>query len=418
MFTTAPHHIIAIGASAGSMEELNSLFDHTPIDGVAYVIVQHLSPDYKSRMVELVARHSILVVKEAENEMLVKSNHVYLIPPDKFMTIQGGRFYLTDKDHRQDSRPHLTINTFFESLAKDYGSKAIGVLLSGLGKDGTEGITAIKKAGGLVVVRNPETTEYGSMPSNALATGLVDFVVEPELLPAAINDYIKQGEALLSDNLNDESNIHSIIDLIKEQLPLDFSDYKQTTILRRIKRRAAYHNSISLANYLNLLKQNSEEIKALAQDFLISVTSFFRDKEAFDFIQTNIIPQLLQRILPGEELKMWVTGCATGEEAYSLAILICEQLKEDQKDITVKIFATDIDNLALEHARRGSYNLSNTKEVSADRLEKCFINEGTTYRVKPEIRQMVIFAQHDLVKHPPYCNMDFISCRNLLIYMT
>jgi two-component system, chemotaxis family, CheB/CheR fusion protein len=413
---TPPHHIIAIGASAGGMEEINTFFDHTPLDGVSYIIIQHLSSDFKSRMVELLGRHSKLKVQEAEDDIKVKSNLVYLIPNDKYMTIHDGKLFLTDKE--KGHSPHLTINKFFNSLAAECGKKAIGIVLSGLGSDGTEGVKAIKKAGGMVIARNPETSEFGSMPSHAIGTGLVDFILEPELMPNAIEDYIKYGAELIYDNKDDDKNLKAIIGLIKEKSPLDFSEYKQTTILRRTKRRAAQNNFMALGNYLEFLKVTPEEVDILAKDFLISVTSFFRDKEAFDFIQKKILPDILTKLIPGEELKMWVAGCATGEEVYSLAILICEQLKGKLKDTVVKIFATDIDSVALAQAGRGVYNTGITKDVSAIRLEKHFLKEGNNYRVKPDIRKMVIFARHDLVKNPPYCNMHLISCRNLLIYMT
>ncbi len=416
MPSTEPHHVIAIGASAGGMEEINTFFDHTPLDGVSYIIVQHLSSDFKSRMVELLGRHSKLKVQEAEDGIKVKSNLVYLIPNDKYMTIRDGKLFLTHKE--KGNAPHLTINKFFTSLADDCGKKAIGIILSGLGSDGTDGVKAIKKAGGMAIARNPETSEFGSMPSHAIATGLVDFVLEPELMPNAIEDYIKYGAELVYDNKDDDKNLRAIIGLIKERSPLDFSDYKQTTILRRTKRRAAQNNFMALANYLEFLKVTPEEVDMLAKDFLISVTSFFRDKEAFDYVQKKILPDILGRLIPGEELKVWVAGCATGEEVYSLAILIAEQLKGKLNDTVVKIFATDIDSIALTQAGKGVYNTGITKHVSAARLEKYFSKEGNNYRVKPDIRKMVIFAHHDLVKNPPYCNMHLISCRNLLIYMT
>lgn len=410
-----PHHIIAIGASAGGMEEINSFFDSTPLDGVSYIIIQHLSPDFKSRMVELLAKHSKLKVEQAENGMPVKSNQVYLIPSDKFMTIQGNKLYLTDKEKIKG--PHMTINTFFSSLAADYGKKAIGIVLSGLGADGTEGIKAIKKAGGIVMARNPETSEFGSMPSNAIGTGLVDFVLEPDQMPEAIEDFVKNEGKFTIDHEDDEKNLAAIVDLIKERSPLDFTDYKQATILRRTKRRASYGNFTTLENYLNFLKVSPEEVETLAKEFLISVTSFFRDKEAFDFIQKNVLPDILEKLAPGEELKMWIAGCATGEEVYSIAILIAEQLVGKYEETIIKIFATDIDSAALIHAGKGIYNSGIIKHISAERLEKFFTNDGENYRVNPIIRKMVIFAQHDLVKNPPYCNMHLISCRNLLIYM-
>ena len=279
---------------------------------------------------------------------------------------------------------------------------------------------AIKKAGGMVMVRNPENTEYQGMPTQAIATGVVDFVLEPEQMPQTIEDYLKDEEinALLLDNKDDEKYLAAFISLINQHSPLDFSDYKQSTILRRIKRRAAYKNFTSLEQYFNSLKNDAVAIVELAKEFLISVTSFFRDGEAFETLGKSIMPDIIKRLEPGEELKIWVAGCATGEEAYSIAILASEQLAADHKHIIVKIFATDIDTAALTFAGKAIYDKDIANSVSAERLEKFFIKEGESYRIKPEIRKMVIFAQHDLVKNPPYCNMSLISCRNLLIYMT
>lgn len=395
------------------MEEINSFFDHTPLDGVSYVIIQHLSSEFKSRMVELLARHSKLLVTEAEDGMAVENNRVYLIPNNKYMVIKGGKLYLTEKGNTKT--PHLTIDRFFISLAANSGKESIGIILSGLGADGSDGVKAIKRAGGMVMARDPHTSEFSSMPSHAIATGLVDFVLEPELMPDAINNYIRLGNGA---NNNDEKDLKEIIDLIKGSLPLDFSEYKQTTILRRTLRRAAQNNFITLKDYLGFLKKTPIEMELLAKDFLISVTSFFRDKEAFEFVEKEVFPRMLERLMPGEELKMWVAGCATGEEVYSLAILIAEQLTGVHEDAIVKIFATDIDSIALVHAGKGIYRADGIKNISRERLERFFSKEGEYYRVKPIIRKMVIFAQHDLVKNPPYCNMHFISCRNLLIYMT
>lgn len=411
-----PHHIIALGASAGGLEELNLFFDCTPLDSVSYVIVQHLSPDFKSRMVEIIARHSKLEVKEAGNEMEVESNNVYVIPHDKFMTISGNKFYLTNKDKIKG--PHLTVDTFFNSLAANCGKRAIGIILSGMGADGSDGVKAIKKAGGMVIVRDPETTEFPSMPSHAIKTGVIDFILEPESMPDAIEEYVKDTAAFAAQNEEDKKTFTAITDLIKEQSPLDFSDYKQATILRRIKRRAEYNGCKMLNNYFDLLKTNPEEVEALCKDFLINVTSFFRDKEAFEIIKTDVLPDIIKRLQPNEELKMWIAGCSTGEEAYSMAILLAEQLTGDVKNTVVKIFATDIDNAALIQAGKGIYNADITKQVTPERIKKYFIKEEDNYRVSPEIRKMVIFAKHDIVKNPPYCNMQLISCRNMLIYMT
>jgi len=414
-----PHHIIAIGASAGGLNEINLFFDHTPMDEVSYVIIQHLSPDFKSRMVELLGRHSKLEVKEAEDNMAIECNQVYLIPSDKFMTIKNGSLHLTDK--KKKDVPHLTINTFFKSLSSEMGKNAIAIILSGTGSDGSEGVEAIKKNGGLVLASDPALAEFSDMPSNAIATGAVDYVLSPQVMPHAIEYYINSGGMVVPGSFQDDGEnkiMNAIINLIKDQLPLDFTDYKQATILRRIKRRAATNNFKKLSDYLQFVKTNNEEVEALAKDFLISVTSFFRDKEAFDFLATDVIPKIISRTKPGGEIKFWVAGCATGEEAYSLAILLAEQLTGKHKDTVVKIFATDIDTNALMHAGKGVYNEQITKAISPARLKKFFTEEGNKYKVRPCIRKMLIFAQHDLVQNPPYCNMDFISCRNLLIYMS
>ena len=259
MLTVEPHHIIAIGASAGGLDELNSFFDLTPSDGVSYVIVQHLSAEFKSHLVSLLARHSKLIVQQAEDGMPIQGNQVYTIPNDKFMTVRGNRLYLTDK--KDDRGPHMTINTFFLSLAADYGPKAIAVLLSGLGSDGTDGIKAIKKAGGLVIARDPDGTEFHSMPANAIATGMVDFILEPEAMPSVIEDYVKRDLDLLASNIHDEEHALEIIDLIKQQLPLDFSDYKHSTILRRIKEGRLQIISVRWETTLNLSKPIQQSLK-------------------------------------------------------------------------------------------------------------------------------------------------------------
>ncbi|GEP52687.1 chemotaxis protein CheR [Flavobacterium noncentrifugens] len=410
-----PSYIIAIGASAGGIEEINTFFEHTPLDSVAYVIVQHLSADFKSRMVELLSKHSKLIVKEAAQGMAVCTNMVYLIPNNKFMTINNNKLYLTDKSKLKG--PHLTINTFFNSLAAYNGKKAIGVILSGLGSDGTEGIRAIKEAGGMIIARNPETTEFSSMPAHAIATDMVDFILEPEFMPKTIESYVKHNTAIQDDKKNDDKSIALIVDHIREKLPFDFSDYKKSTIIRRTKRRAASLNIYSLDEYLVLLKDAPDEVEALAKDFLISVTAFFRDADAFEAVKKNVFPKILESLLPQEEIKIWVAGCATGEEAYSLAIMLKEMLTGNHKETIVKIFATDIDSEALIYAGKGIYGSERMKNVNEAYLNKYFDKKENNYIVRPEIRKMLIFAQHDLVKNPPYCNMHLISCRNLLIYM-
>lgn len=353
MLNEEPDYIIAIGASAGGMEEINTFFEHTPLDGVAYVIVQHLSASFKSRMVELLSKHSRLSVKEATQSMPVCTNVVYLIPSDKFMTIKNNKLQLTDKD---DSKgPHLTINTFFNSLAADNGKKAIGIIMSGLGSDGSEGIKAIKEAGGMIIARNPELSAFSSMPAHAIATDTVDYILEPESMPQTIEAYVKDNNSIMAGNIADNETIAVIIEYIKTKLAFDFSDYKLTTILRRTKRRAASVNIYNLEKYYLLLQKDPDELKALAKDFLISVTAFFRDPDAFKLIEEKVFSKILENLTPLEEIKIWVAGCATGEEAYSLAISLSELLTGKFLDTTVKIFATDIDAAALVHAGKGVY---------------------------------------------------------------
>jgi two-component system CheB/CheR fusion protein len=404
--------IIAIGASAGGMPQINTFFDYTPLDSVSYIIIQHLSADYKSMMFSLLAKHSKLNILEAEDGMLVETNKVYLIPSKSCMTIKDGRLLLTDK--QKGINP--TINIFFTSLAEEAGENAIAIIFSGTGNDGTEGITAIKNAGGLVIVSKPEVAEYNQMPLNAIATGLVDYTLLPEQMPRLIQSYVKEKLIETDVNIDEEQIMLNITGLIKDKLPEDFSEYKKTTILRRIKRRSALLNFTDLESYYDLLKKDTAELQNLVKDFLISVTSFFRDKEAFKILEESIIPDVINA-KEEEDIKIWVAGCATGEEAYSLAILLREQLDAVHKSNAVKIFATDIDDEALLFAGKGHYNGNIEKDVSAERLKRFFVKQTKGYKLKPSIRSMLIFSHHDLVKNPPYCNIDLVSCRNLLIYM-
>ncbi|HEY9256698.1 CheR family methyltransferase [Chitinophaga sp.] len=417
-YNQEPHFIVAIGASAGGLEELQSFFDHTPMAQASYVIIQHLSADYKSRMVEILSRHSQLKVREAGNNMLVEPNEVYLIPSQQYMTIQHG--YLMLKDKESIAGPHKTINTFFNSLAEDNEHHIIAVVLSGSGDDGSEGVVNISRAGGLVIVQDPATAPYNSMPLHAMGTGVADHVLKPADMPAVITQYVNEVRRNFLPHVTqalEDKSMTAIIELIRERLPLDFSEYKPTTILRRIKRRMAHYNFDHLEAYYHYLLLHTAEVEALAQSFMISVSAFFRDSEVFDVMEETVIPEIISRKENTAEIKVWVAGCATGEEAYSLAILFYEQLQVAGKEMVVKVFATDIDKAALEQAGKGWYPEQASSEISPERLAKHFTAENNGYRIKVHIRKMLIFAQHNVVKNPPYCNMDLISCRNLLIYM-
>jgi two-component system CheB/CheR fusion protein len=418
--TITNQSIITIGASAGGLEAIASFFDNTPIDAVSYILIQHLSPDFKSQMAQILSGHTQLKIVEVVDGIQIESNKVYLIPSSNFMSIKAGKLILSDK--KEQERPYMTIDHFFISLAKERGDKAIGIVLSGTGKDGSAGIEAIKKAGGMIIVQDPETAQYSDMPLSAINTGCADFILSPKEMPQAIIDFVKNTKAEKTnpkepEDLN-ENDIASIINLIKGNLPLDFTDYKKPTILRRIKRRMVQHNLGTAKKYYSFLKSDPKEIALLANDFLIGVTQFFRDTDAFNVIEKTVIPDIIQHMKADEILKVWIAGCATGEEAYSIAILIKEYITRKRLSIEVKIFATDVNKTALDFASKGVYQDKIIKSVSKTRLAEFFTKEGESYKIKHEIRKMLIFAQHDLVKNPPYCNIDMICCRNLLIYMT
>ncbi|MGM0582732.1 MAG: chemotaxis protein CheB [Bacteroidota bacterium] len=411
-------YTIAIGASSGGMEAIHSLFDNTPDDGVSYVIIQHLSPNHKSFMAELLEKHSKLKICVVENGMYVKPNQVYLMPKGKNMTIKDKVLYLTDSKPKQTN---TAIDIFFSSLAEDQTDKSIAVILSGMGHDGTKGAAAIKRNGGMVIVQEPSSAKFKDMPVSAIESGNVDAILAPNLIPEEIISYLKreQLKAKLSEEVtqNNEDQLTEILNLVKQYTPLDFTNYKRPTIIRRIVSRMTHVNVSTLNSYINYIHENTDELEVLANEFLISVTKFFRDKEAYNNLKEKVIPEIIKNKLTVDGLKVWVVGCATGEEAYSIAILINEHLTELKKNLEVKIFASDIDKAALAVASKGIYNSNIKKDVSEELLEKYFIEEDHKFRVRDNIRKMIIFADHDIIKQPPYGKIDLISCRNLLIYI-
>ncbi len=411
-------YIIAIGASSGGMEAIHSLFDNTPDDGVSYVIVQHLSPTHKSYMAELLEKHSKLKICEVENEMYIKPNQVYLMPKGKYMTIKNKVLYLKDIE---SSPPNTAVDIFLNSLAEDQGEKSIAVILSGMGKDGTKGVAAIKKFGGMVIAQDPATTEFKDMPLSVIESGNADAILAPHLIPDEIISYLKQEElkSELSDEVtqSNEDQLSEILKLVKQYTPLDFTNYKRPTIIRRIVRRMTQNNIKTLDGYINYIHENTNELEILSKEFLISVTKFFRDKEAFEILKEKVIPEIVKNKLLVDTLKIWVVGCATGEEAYSIAILVKEHLTEQKKDLEVKIFASDIDKGALAIASKGIYSKNIKNDVSEEFLKKYFTEENDKFKVNDTIRKMIVFANHDIVKQPPYGKIDLISCRNLLIYI-
>lgn len=414
-----PTAVVGIGASAGGLEALEVFFDHVPRDsGLAYVVVQHLSPDFKSLMDELLSRHTQIPIHRVTDGMPVYPDAIYLLPPKKEMIISGGRLLLTDKDPSQSLA--LPIDVFFRSLAQDMGEQAVAVVLSGTGSDGSRGVRAVHEAGGLVIVQDPFSAKFDGMPKSALDTGIVDLTLIPEAMPDEILALLGLPEdrrhMLHSAPVVSEEGLNAIFRILRDDCGIDFSHYKQSTVSRRIERRLQLNQSLDLEDYVRRLRQDSQEVNSLYHDLLIGVTEFFRDSEAFERLEQDIIPQLLTRHDPAEELRVWVAGCATGEEAYSLAILLDEAISRHARPIGVRIFATDVHRASLEFASAGIYEEASVSRVSTERLERYFSWRGRYYHVSPDLRKSIVFAPHNVIKDAPFTKLDLITCRNLLIY--
>jgi two-component system CheB/CheR fusion protein len=420
MGATNNDYIIGIGASAGGLEAINELFDNIPGNtNFSYVVIQHLSPDYKSLMGELLSKHTAMQVYEAHEQMELRPNCVYLLPPGKTMTIKDNMCLLENKVKKQ--QPNNAIDIFFESLAQEKKDKAVGIILSGTGSDGTHGITAIKNNGGIVIVQDPITAEFDGMPNSAISTGYADLILSPDMIPDELLGYLKETPIIKSFNtLNhqEEAILLDILEQVQRVTTHDFSHYKRPTITRRLAKRMGEKGISSLADYYEILKTDPEEVKSLFKELLINVTKFFRDEEAFDVIKNVVIPALFNNKAGGETIKLWSVACSTGEEAYSMAILLQEYIEANKKyEVNVKIFATDIDPEAIEIASKGIYTDANVKDLSPELLQRFFTKEGSNYRVIPSLRKMVVFARHDVLKDPPFSKIDLLSCRNMLIYM-
>ena len=412
------HYLIGIGASAGGLLAINDLFDTMPSNtGFSFIIIQHLSPDYKSLMGELLSKHTSMHVFEAENNIIPQPDSIYLIPPKKIITIEDGRLKLEEKI--RDHHPNTAIDIFFESLATNSREKAVGIILSGTGTDGTKGIQAIKNHGGTVIVQDPITAQFDGMPNSAVASGYVDIILPPDIIAEELIDFIKEAPLVRSFNaLNnqDEAAVLDILELVYKTTNHDFSNYKRPTINRRLAKRMGESSIKSLADYLSYLKNNPGEVKQLCKEFLLHVTRFFRDEEAFDILGGKVIPEIIEKKVAGDVLKVWTVACSTGEEAYSIAMLFDECLGHD-KGIEVKIFASDISQAVIDIASRGIYSEEHVKNLSEERLKKHFVKESGGYRIAPSLRKMIVFAKHDISKDPPFGKIDLISCRNMLIYM-
>jgi two-component system CheB/CheR fusion protein len=420
-----PFPIVGIGASAGGLAAFESFLSTMPSDaisGMAFVLVQHLAPDHKSILSDLIKRYTKMQVFEVEDGMKVQPNCAYIIPPNRDMAFLNGSLQLLEPSAPRGQR--LPIDFFFRSLAQDQHDRAICIVLSGTGSDGTEGVRAVKGEGGMAMAQNPESTEYDGMPRSAIATGLVDYVLPPAEMPAQLIAYVEHAFKLRprlasSAAPKREDMLKKVLILLRAHTGHDFSQYKQNTVIRRIERRMAVHEIAEPEGYLRYAQGNTAELDALFRDLLIGVTRFFRDPREFAALQEQVIKHIFP-VKPAEAaIRIWVPGCSTGEEAYSIAILLQERLTALKQHFKVQVFATDIDGRAIAQARAGVYPSSIVADISPQRLARFFSREADSgaYRIHKDIRDMMVFSEQDVAKDPPFSKLDLISCRNLLIYM-
>jgi two-component system, chemotaxis family, CheB/CheR fusion protein len=414
--------IVGIGASAGGLAAFEAFFSGMPAhsdSGMAFVLVQHLAPDHESILVELVKRYTRMQVFEVEDGMRVLPNCAYIIPPNRDMALLNGTLHLLEPTAQRGQR--LSVDFFFRSLAHDQRERAMCVVLSGSGSDGSQGVRAIKAEGGMAMAQNPDSTEYDGMPRSAIGTGLIDYILPPAEMPTQLIAYA--AYALDRRAVRNPEPVAKADDVLKKIFVLlrahtghDFSQYKQNTVGRRVERRMAVHQLELTDQYLRYLQETPAEIESLFRDLLIGVTSFFRDKEVFESLQQQL-GSVLAAKAADSSFRVWTTGCSTGEEAYSLAILLREQMDALKKTFKVQVFATDIDSRAIDTARAGVYPASIATDVSPERLARFFSVEDGGYRIHKNIRDLLVFSEHDVIKDPPFSKLDLVSCRNLLIYM-
>ncbi|NTW24764.1 MAG: chemotaxis protein CheB, partial [Lentimicrobium sp.] len=412
--------IVGIGASAGGLEALEQFFTNLPVNsGMAYVVIQHLDPNYKGMMRELLQRNTAMPVYTATDRLKVKPDCVYIIPPNKSMSILNGSLYLFDPLETRGLR--LPVDFFLRSLADDIQERSVGVILSGMGSDGSLGIRSIKEAGGIVLVQQPATAKYESMPRCAVESVVADFIAPANELAARLISIIKQPLHLIADQKiqKDTSSLEKIIILLRRQTGHDFSLYKKNTLYRRIERRMGIHQINKIASYVRYLQENPVELDILFKELLIGVTSFFRDTLVWDYLRDTVISSLFIRKDPDNIIRAWIPGCSTGEEAFSLAIIFKEAIEKfsPNKNFSLQIFATDLDSNAIERARKGVFSANIIADVSQIRLSRFFIKADDQYRVNAEIREMVVFAPQNVIKDPPFTRLDLLCCRNLMIYM-
>ena len=412
--------IAALGASAGGLEPLEKFFTHMPADaGIAFVVVQHLAPDHPTALPEILARYTQMPVEQVRDNTKATPNRVSIIPPNATLTIKNGVLRVSDPVEARGLR--MPIDTLFSSLAEDRGENAVCIMLSGTGSDGTLGLRAIKEHGGMAMAQTLETAKYDAILRSAIGTGLVDHVLPVEEMPAKIMEYAGHLSSLNGkpNRIREQigTQLGKIYGLIRRRAGHDFSHYKESTVIRRMERRMKAAQIETVEQYVELLERRPEEVDLLLKDLLIGVTQFFRDPEAFEALGREVIPKLFEGKIEGESVRACIVGCASGEEAYSIGILLCEHASTLANPPSVQIFATDIDERGLEMARKGRYPQSVAEHVSPERLERFFTKEDGTYQVKRELRKICIFSSHSFIKDPPFSRLNLISCRNVMIYL-
>ena len=414
--------VVGIGASAGGLAAIEEFLAAMPTDGslgMAFVIVQHLDPDHESLLLDLVKRYTSIDVAWAEDGMEVRSGCAYVMPPNKDMALMGGRLCLVKPEAPRGRR--LPIDFFFRSLAADLRERAVCIVLSGTGSDGTLGLRAIKGEGGMAIAQTPETAGYDGMPRSAIATGQVDFILPPTDMPGQLLSYVSHAclrtPSARAKASEGPDQLPQVLLALRDRTGHDFSHYKTSTLRRRVERRMVVTRVERIDDYVALLKRDSLEVETLFRELLIGVTNFFRDTPAFETLAAEALPRLIAARVPGDPVRVWVPGCSTGEEAYSIAILLQELAGSVKRNVSPQVFATDIDAEAVERARAGVYPDSISADVSPERLERFFVRDGDTYRVAKTVRDCLVFAKQDVIKDPPFTRVDLISCRNLLIYL-
>ncbi|HEY0007527.1 MAG TPA: chemotaxis protein CheB, partial [Tepidisphaeraceae bacterium] len=414
--------VVGLGASAGGLEAYTEFLQAMPANsGMAFVLIQHLSPKHESMIAEILSRHTTMPVLQVEDGMKVEADHVYVIRPGHTMTIHNGHLHLGKSllapGH---NRP---VDDFFRSLAEEQRERAIGIILSGMGSNGSAGAQMIKAVGGICIAQDPDSCKFASMPRSLIESGVADFVMKPAEMPELLSKYANhpyaKGERskAASRNRRDAGALDEILTVLRTRTRVDYRGYKKPTVLRRVQRRMGLHQVTAMGDYVRTLRQNPSEISALSDDLLIHVTGFFRDPDAWNRLRETVILPLVQQREDEASIRCWVTACSSGEEAYTLAILLLEAAESVNKRFEIKIFATDMAERTLQHARAGIYPGGIESEITPERLERFFEKDDAFYHVKQELREVVVFAPQNLLQDPPFSRLDIVSCRNLLIYL-